>query len=50
MPAPRRDDGIDYAGAIPHNSAPAFAPAERRVATPRAADMLEFNKVAWRAN
>jgi hypothetical protein len=45
-----RGDRIDYAGAIPHNSAPGLAAVERRVAAPQGADVLNFNKVAWRAN
>ena len=41
--------GIDSAGAILHNSAPAVAAVRRRAAIPVAA-VLKLDKVTWRAN
>ena len=41
--------GIDSAGAILHNSAPAVAAVRRRAAIP-VAESLQLDKVTWRAN
>jgi hypothetical protein len=50
MSPARSRAGIDYAGAILHNSAPAVAAVVRRAAAMRVAGILATNKVQRRAN